>query len=739
MPARKTKHVQSAPRPPLARKMRGTGAAKPAMPPRHLAPEAMPPIAQTGRPQAVAPWPLIDRYPIVQGSRLTVEYVSAVFRLATTGYRQQYVDLLGELLEQDPHLFSVLSKRILSTANARLEITAADVPEDGPDFDLAKETAEMVRAEIARIPDLSRAFAELLWGLYYGVATAEIFWSRDSDGWHIDRLEFVHTRRLSYPDSQSWDLCIWDQGQVLGWQSPWGEAPTNSATFGTRIADWPGKFITFRPQLRGEYPTRDGLGRQTAVWSIFKRIGARNAVAYLERFSKPFMDVAYTTTDGSEQDGPHRQASEEDQALARRIVDTIGPGGASGVSHPDSITVEPKTFEGASSGGTKLTYTEWIGVCNGEHSKAVLGSTLGTEVGHGGGNRALGEVMERSELDIEQYDAGRLGEAVKRDLVTWLVRLNKPEALHLVPDASIHVGKDPDPKAVLENADKMTKMGGRVDLDKLADQTGLTLIPNEPGADGKTRPRGSFTSDVVDPTLVEPDLLSPEAKQEKLDDKAHDQQVEIEKAKAPKVAPGVPGAAPPAGKAPSAKKPRTKMTADELAADQAIEASHRVLLSDATFHMVGRGRAKAVYEQLLDDYPASALGWILSAQWRGPVEVPLAHIDFSERRRWTASKEQASDPASIEAYVQRIRGGKRKPAVMVVRPSNPLHAIVDGHHRTLAQESMGWPVLAYVADVQVDDGPWASLHNMQKSGSSKGSYSTEPASYLAPDEIDQHA
>ena len=73
------------------------------------------------------------------------------------------------------------------------------------------------------------------------------------------------------------------------------------------------------------------------------------------------------------------------------------------------------------------------------------------------------------------------------------------------------------------------------------------------------------------------------------------------------------------------------------AEERALANEHRVVLMSA-----GRADshpARAVYEQLLEDYPARDLAWVLAGNWRGPVDVPLDKIDFSTRASWTASKD----------------------------------------------------------------------------------------------------
>jgi 8-oxo-dGTP diphosphatase len=829
-------------------------------PPESGAPPPVYPISVNVRQRALAPVPINDRFPFVIGQSLTASYVSSAFRLCTTGYRLQYVDLLNELLEQDAHLFSVLTKRIFSTANGRLEIEPAKLPKDHKDTEKAAELAEYVQQEVDRIPDLAQNLAALVWAIYTGLAASEIFWTKDSDGWHVDRLGFIHSRRLAYPDYQSWDLYVWDQGQVLGWESPWGTSPTNTGVFGLRIADYPGKFIVHAPQLRGDYPTRDGIGREVAIWALFKRIGARGASSYLERFAKGFMDVSYVTG----KDGKAREASKEDINLAIQIASSIGAGSGSYAAHADSIVIAPKSFDGGT--GTKLKWQDWIGLCDSQESKAVLGGTLGTEVGKGGGNRALGEVQERGEVDLEQYDATTVAATLKRDLITWIVRLNRPECLHLVPNVVIHVDTDPDPKPLLEAANMMTSMGLPVDGDALSEKVGIALVPNEDKDEkGNPKPRRTFKSDVADPFQVHDDLMSPEAKQEKQDETDHKRDLQMAKAKQPVLAPGAAGVGalagartkPPAGgaksgaggaaggkkpapaKAPAQKGSKTLSEREtvgeasivlvrdeegrfacvtrpepphELAfpgghidpGESPAEAASRELFEETGIHAsrlreIGttespidgrtvhvfeaqrwsgpgqaiepattfawlsaeelyrqsalyrqtvlellveelpdqgpsaanlalrealllsdrpdRNVAKEVFDQLLEDYPRNTLAWVLAAHWSGPKEIPTEEVDTASRKSWRASHED------VTPYVKRIEGGKRKPIVLVQTPANPKLVIVDGHHRFLAHEELGWDVLAYVAKVHSDVGPWDELHDSQKKGSSKGTAS----------------
>jgi 8-oxo-dGTP pyrophosphatase MutT (NUDIX family) len=148
------------------------------------------------------------------------------------------------------------------------------------------------------------------------------------------------------------------------------------------------------------------------------------------------------------------------------------------------------------------------------------------------------------------------------------------------------------------------------------------------------------------------------------------------------------------------------------AEERALANEHRaVLMADAR---PDAHPARVVYEQLLDDYPARDLAWVLAGHWRGPVEVDLSQIDFSTRDSWTASTD-----GKVAHFAKKLADEKNKPVVLVQRPGNPKLEIIDGHHRTLACELLGRPVLAFICKVPVPEGPWTHLHSAQKKGSSK--------------------
>lgn len=421
----------------------------------------------------VAPWPSVDRFPVILGSNLTIAYLAAVYRLCQNGYRQQYVDALDDLLERDCHAQAVLGQRVLAVAGGRVEITPAAVADaKSPDVARAKEISADTQRRIDAIPSRTQALATLLFSaLYYGDSADEILWSLRSDGWWVRGLGFIHSRRIAYPDQTDWEPHIWDQGAVAPGMP--GFFPTEHF-FGLRLCDFPGKFIHHAPSLRANYPTRDGIGRTIAWCMAIKLIAMRGAGTYVERFGKPWVLGFYTTDEQSV--GKPRAATKEDIAAIDATLAAIGTGSLAAATLPDSVKVilDGPGVKGATGG---INHEKLIDICDSQISKAVRGGTLTTDAGEKGA-RSLGEVHEEGDVRNARFDAQCLADTLKQDLVWWLVHLNFPGEEHLCPDVTIHVEKL-SPELQLERALKLAAVGAPVDGRVLMEQMGVAPIDPE--------------------------------------------------------------------------------------------------------------------------------------------------------------------------------------------------------------------------------------------------------------------
>ena len=425
--------------------------------------------------KTLAPWPVIDRWPTLIGSALSLQYLASVYRFAQNGYRQQFVDALDELLERDPHTQAVLGQRVLTAAAGRVELTPATVAD--PESDEAMRAAE-IAADLQRrwnaIPGKTQAIYSLVFAaLYYGAGAMESHWeAKGPEGWNVSGFGFVHSRRIAWPDQNDWSAHIWDQGAVLPMTI--GLYPTENF-FGLRIRDVPGKFVLHTPSLRADYPTRDGIGRVIGWWMVIKLMAIRGASQYVERFGKPWV-LGYYNTGDEETGGKPRTASEEDIGAAMGVMEALGVGSLATGLLPDSVKV---TLDGPGVKGSQgsINHEKLIDLCDAQISKAVRGGTLQTDAGDKGA-RSLGDVHAEGDVRNARFDALCLADSLHQDVIWWLCHLNYPGEEHLCPTTTVHV-ESVGPEELLDRAEKLAKLGARPDGADLAKRLGVKLVDPE--------------------------------------------------------------------------------------------------------------------------------------------------------------------------------------------------------------------------------------------------------------------
>jgi phage gp29-like protein len=405
---------------------------------------------------ALTPAPGIDRYPTVRGAGITLEYISSALRSATSGLRESWVDLLSELIERDPHAFSVVMKRILAVAGGRVEITAAITEASDPDYKKAQDIAGFVAAQVDQLDDLASSVAHLLWGIYYQIAGCEILWEQDGHDWNVKALDRIGSRRLWYPDPASWDVFVY-QARDVG----------TGGYRGLRVGDFPGKFVLHAPVLRGDAPTREGLGRELAFWMSMKGVAARAAVAYVEGYSRQKYVATYQRGAAASSKGTNADA--RDIARASATVTALAEGVFAGGVLPDSIKLELLRTQGG------ISHADWIKLCDDQITKAVLGQTGTTDMGKNG-SRAQAQTMRDDQVQLTRYDAQSLAATLRRDLVRPLTLLNFAGAERLVPRVTVHANENPDPAKILAMAKDAVSIGMPLDADRLGAMTGLPLV-----------------------------------------------------------------------------------------------------------------------------------------------------------------------------------------------------------------------------------------------------------------------
>lgn len=470
----------------------------------------------------LAPWPSIDKYPTIIGSHLTLSYLAAVYRMGLTGYRREYVDVLDELLERDAHAYCCYSTRILTVAGSR--ITCEPAPCSESEKELAQKMADEFTADFFGVNNLRQSLAALLWACYYGVQAAEIGWEY-TERYKPKELFWIHSRRIAYPDPMSWTPRIWDLGAVGSWDFLKPGTTETMLGFGIDPLAFPNKFIFHAPQYRGDYPTRDGVGRETAIWSALKLMGARSASQYIERFAKPWAIATFATTDT---DVP-RKAGNEDIAKADAAMRALGTGNAASATIPDSISVDLKGPGANSTGSGNLLQTEFVAMCNAEISKAVLGNSDSVEAGPNGSRASTGERM-KGQRAIYKYDAACLGDTLSRDLSLAWTRLNYPGKEHLRPIVIVHIEEEMTPQEIVALAKDAVGIGTPVDADWLAQKAGLQNVAADATEGRVCRPLkqvadlNALIVPYVQPEPTPPTVPNPNGDNEKPDDNDGEQE-----------------------------------------------------------------------------------------------------------------------------------------------------------------------------------------------------------------------
>lgn len=420
------------------------------------------PITPAMLTQVVAPAPYVDRFARVLGSSLGPEQATAILAMADQGYLWTLADLLEECRQRDGHLHGDLTRRELRVVGAEWELR----PPEGSGAEgaaVAKWCTQRLR-EMEGEGDLSRDFtgmvADMMGAIYHGRAAHEMVWrpepSPTGGEWLIPQsAEWIHPRRFAY--QTDWRLHVWDSSgtavdatRPANTDSPFGQWPGVPLREANKIA--PGKFVVCTPRVMGAYPTREGVGRLTLWYAIFKRMEIREWAALLAWAGRGLRIGTYKT-DGNPGDTDPAATVDHKTELERALL-TMGGTMPAVVPNTCEIDVRPAPGEGQ----MQSAFHE---MCDAEMSKAIHTSTLGSSVSKAGGSRAQGQVHERGELANARGDAMQIGTPIDRMLLRPMTELNFGRR-DLAPRIVFATDPAADLDALSERMVKWVSIGGRV-------------------------------------------------------------------------------------------------------------------------------------------------------------------------------------------------------------------------------------------------------------------------------------
>ncbi|MEG2344165.1 MAG: DUF935 family protein [Acidaminococcaceae bacterium] len=329
----------------------------------------------------LAPIRIQDKYSSYPSNNLTPVKIARIFRESDQGDIYRLMELFEELEGKDTHLFSQMQTRKNAVMGLDWEIMA------GGKEDEDNKIAEFVADVLNNNLDMEDVFLDLQDALGKGFSVMEILWNIEN-GKAYPKLVWREPKKFRFGEYQELRLLNEDD-EINGI-----ELPTN-------------KFIVHRYRARSGKPNRAGIMWVVTWMTLFKNYTIKDWLSFSEVYGMPIRIGKYDTA-----------SSEEDKAALMRAILSIGSDAAGVISKNTEI----EFIEAVKSEGD--LYNNLAAFCNAEISKAVLGQTLTTEVGVGGGSRALGETQNAVRRDLMVSDAKSLAKTIGRDLIVPLVLFN---------------------------------------------------------------------------------------------------------------------------------------------------------------------------------------------------------------------------------------------------------------------------------------------------------------------------
>lgn len=427
--------------------------------------------------------PLLEQYRRYFGASLTPSTIESVIHHAQLGYMRDLTDLINETIFIDPHLGAVAGKRFRALAGAKVRVNPATG--DGINPEKAAMYADVVRQQLAWIPNFKQQILRLNWGHCNGRAALEKIWKLNPPGgkvrWRVESLNWIHPRRLSFgPDRE---LRVRDGFfQGLGFEA-----------VGLALRDYPFKFISFTPQLFNEYPEREGFGPRALYWSFHKRFGQRERMILLEVFGKPWR-IAYTENNAVSIDAIQAAADTADGMGGNATavlppgvkIDTTQPGDRAGQNHRDAIQDADDQI-----------------------SKLVLGTTRTTDAKPSGLGSGADDVGQDEQGGVVTADGWNVSDCLTEGLAADIIVLNYgPEELDHCPSIEIIYELQKNRGVEADVATKTLALGIPLKEDEVYERTGWTIpqpgdriirqtAPAQPGGMGQPAQPAQTSSETM--------------------------------------------------------------------------------------------------------------------------------------------------------------------------------------------------------------------------------------------------
>lgn len=411
---------------------------------------------------------------------LTPQRLTAILVEAEEGDATRYLELAEDMEERDLNYLAQLGTRKRAIAQLQITVEAASDSAD----DVAN--ADLIREMVLGRDDLEEVLIDILDAIGKGYSVCEILWELSAREWRPRDIIWRDPRWFAFDRADGTTLRL-REGAVL-------------------LPLTPFKYLAHVHKAKSGLPIRGGLARAAGWAYLFKNYAVKDWVSFAEVFGQPYRVGKY-----------HPSATATDKSKLLQAVASIGSDAAAII--PEGMAIE--FIEAARSGSVDL-YEKLANFLDSQLTKAILGQTLTSDVGSGGGSRALGEVHDKVRRDIMRSDARQLGSTLNSQLVRPLVDLNRGRPQRQYPRILIGL---PDELTTVQKVEALTKLiplgGVSVEASVIRDQLGypepakdavlLGSTPSKPDASPPPPPaaqaKAAHAADLPAPTDAIDDLV----------------------------------------------------------------------------------------------------------------------------------------------------------------------------------------------------------------------------------------
>jgi phage gp29-like protein len=355
-----------------------------------------------------------DDYAINSAVRsLTPEKLATAMRAAEQGDTEQQFEIF-EIVEQDPHVLSVMKRRRDAIICRELQVVS------GREGDArADEAADLCRNLLLGedgeegVRDWSAALFDMTDAIGKGFSLAQI-------AWEMDGSRFIPRRLIRWPQRE---VILGDQHSNA--QLQLGADPDEirlvtdtDSQYGEPLAPrW--NWCVHVSKAWSTHLSRAALYRSITWFYLFKRFSFKDWSIFLERYGMPLRVGKY-----------HNAATDPEKQALLTAVKLLGRDAACIMPQLSTIELLESKVSGTAGG---VPHPTMIVHCNDEISKAVWGNTMAATQGDKGA-RSAKEAYADDELELTNSDCRALGETIRRELFTPMVRLNMGDGV-VIPRA----------------------------------------------------------------------------------------------------------------------------------------------------------------------------------------------------------------------------------------------------------------------------------------------------------------